>query len=160
MDQYGNFEFEDEQGQETGKGLRDARDAAAKEAKEAKAELAKLQKQLTERNLKDVLQSKSLNPGLAKWIAQDGVDGSDPAKVDEWLSSNAELIGYKPNINSTEEQGEPDARAAAFERMQGVQQNALPTDKFTEAVSALNGDKELSFEEASQVLRRAAGLGG
>lgn len=160
MGQYDGFGFEDNPNeQETGKTLREARDAAAKEAREAKAELAKLQSQLTERNLKDVLQEKSLNPGLAKWIAQDGIDGSDAAKVDEWLTQNAELIGYKPqDQQSSEGQGAPDARAAEFARMQAAQANALPAGQLSEAFAAIKGADELSIEDVNATLRRAAGL--
>lgn len=158
MGQYDGFEFEDgENGNEqlSGKALRDARDAAAKEAKELRAELVKAQKLLTERNLKDVLQDKSLNPGLAKWIAQDGIDGSDAAKVDEWLVANAELIGYKPK--DSEEKLAPDARATEFARMQGLQANALPAGKQTEAYSALSTAE--GIDDVNAVLRQAAQFG-
>lgn len=153
---YDGFEFEDPNGDEpTGKALREARDAAAKEAKELKDQLNKLQKQLTERNLNDVLQKKSLNPGLAKWIAADGIDGSDAAKVDEWLTANAELIGYKPA--ASEEQFVPDAQAVEFGKMQSLQANALPAGKLTEAYSAL--EKAEGIDAANAVLRQAAQFG-
>lgn len=158
MGQYDGFEFEDgENGNEqlSGKALRDARDAAAKEAKELRAELVKAQKLLTERNLKDVLQDKSLNPGLAKWLAQDGVDGSDVAKVDDWLNANAELIGYKPN--ASEEQTAPDARAVEFAKMQNLQANALPAGKDTEAYAALNTAE--GIEAMNAALRQATKFG-
>lgn len=157
MGQYDNgFGFEDNGSEElSGKALRDARDAAAKEAKDLKAELVKVQKQLTERNLKDVLQEKSLNPGLAKWLAQDGIDGSDTVKVDEWLTANAELIGYKPA--APEEQSAPDARAVEFARMQNTTANALPAGKLTEAFSAV--DKAEGIDAMNAALRQAAQAG-
>lgn len=158
MGQYDGFGFEDgTDGDEqlSGKALRDARDAAAKEAKDLKTELGKLQKQLTERNLKDVLQDKSLNPGLAKWIAADGIDGSDATKVDEWLSTNAELIGYTPKV--TDAQGAPDARQVEFGRMQNTQANALPAGKFTEAEAAVN--KAEGIDAMNAALRAAAQFG-
>lgn len=156
MGQYDGFEFEDGGNEElTGKALRDARDAAAKEAKDAKAENAKLVKLLTERNLKDVLQDKSLNPGLAKWIAADGIDGSDATKVDEWLTANAELIGYKPN--APEGQNVPDARADEFAKMQGLQANALPAGKDSESYAALG--KAEGIDEMNAALRQATQFG-
>ena len=157
MGQYDGFGFEDDNQTEelTGKALREARDAAAKEARDAKAENAKLQKQLTERNLKDVLQDKSLNPGLAKWLANDGVDGSDVAKVDEWLVANAELIGYKPK--DSEEQAAPDARQAEFARMQNLQANALPAGAQSEAYAAL--DKAEGIDAMNAALRQATKFG-
>lgn len=159
MGQYDNdgFEFEDDNnGQElTGKALRDARDAAAKEARELKTENAKLMKQISERNLKDVLQAKSLNPGLAKWMSVDGIDGSDDTAVEQWLTENAEVIGYKPA--TPEESSEPDARATEFARMQGSQANALPAGKFSEAAARI--ENATSIEEANKALREAAQIG-
>lgn len=138
MSQYDGFAFEDPNGSEnelTGKALRDARDAAAKEAKDLKAELAKLQNQLTERNLKDVLQGKSLDPRLARFMKSDGIDGSDEAAVDKWLTDNGDLVGYKPA--SAEEQGEPDARAVEFQRMTNAQVNAMPVGKFSDVMAGI-----------------------
>lgn len=157
MGQYDGFGFEDDNQneQESGKALREARDAAAKEAKDLKTELGKLQSQLTERNLKDVLQGKSLNPGLAKWIAQDGIDGSDPAKVEEWLTTNAELIGYK--AGTPDGPGEEDPRAAEFRRMQGAQDNALPAGKFTEAASQIEKAEEIA--DVNKILAQARQFG-
>lgn len=161
MGQYDGFEFEDgedgETGNESGSDLRKARDAAAKKARDLETKLAELTKQITERNLKDVLQTKSLNPGLAKWMSADGVDGSDATKVDTWLTENGALIGYKPE--ASEEQHEPDARAAEFARMQQASTNALPAGKFTEVVANINkatsGDKLTSIDEVNAELARA-----
>lgn len=138
MSQYDGFGFEDEnQGELTGKALREARDAAAKEAKDLKAELATLKGQLVERNLKDVLQGKSLDSRLARFMKADGIDGSDTAALDKWLTDNGDLIGYKAGEKSPEELGEPDARAAEFAKMQNVGANALPQGKFTESLAAI-----------------------
>lgn len=155
MGQYDGFDFEDDengaQGNESGSDLRKARDAAAKRAKELETKLADLTKQITERNLKDVLQTKNLNPGLAKWMAVDGIDGSDESKVDEWLTANGTLIGYKPE--ASEEPTEPDARAAAFAKMQQAQANALPTGKFAEVEAELS--KATTVDETNAILARA-----
>lgn len=158
MGQYDGFEFEDDenggQGNESGSDLRKARDAAAKRAKELETKLADLTKQLTERNLKDVLQTKNLNPGLARWMAVDGIDGSDESKVDEWLTTNSSLIGYKPE--ASEESGEPDARAADFAKMQQASANALPAGKLAEVEADIN--KATTFEEANAALARLRGM--
>lgn len=157
MGQYDGFEFEDEngaQGNESGSDLRKARDAAAKKAKDLEAQLATLTKQLTERNLKDVLQARDLNPGLAKWMAVDGIDGSDAAKVDSWLTDNAALIGYQPK--APEESNEPDARAADFARMQQASANALPAGKLSEVEAGIN--KATTVDEVNAELARLRGM--
>lgn len=154
MGQYDGFEFEDEnggQGNESGGDLRKARDAAAKRAKELESQLAELTKQLTERNLKDVLQAKNLNPGLAKWISADGVDGSDESKVDEWLNTNGALIGYKPEAPE-----EPDGRAEAFEKFANAQSNALPAGKLSEVEAGIA--KAETFEQMNAELARLRGM--
>lgn len=157
MGQYDGFEFEDEnggQGNESGSDLRKARDAAAKRAKELESQLAELTKQLTERNLKDVLQTKNLNPGLARWMAVDGVDGSDESKVDEWLNTNGALIGYQPA--ASEEPPENEDRAAAFAKFANAQNNALPAGKLAEIESAV--DKATDINEVNAALARARGM--
>lgn len=163
MGQYDGFEFEDEngdQGNESGGDLRKARDAAAKKAKDLEDKVTALTKQLTERNLKDVLQTKSLNPGLAKWMAVDGIDGSDVAKVDTWLTDNAALIGYKPA--ASDESDAPDERAAEFARMQNAQANAMPAGKFTEVVANINKatatGHEISIDAVNAELARARAM--
>lgn len=154
MGQYDGFEFEDQngnQGNESGSDLRKARDEAAKKARDLEAKVAELTKSLTERNLKDVLQTKNLNPGLAKWMSVDGIDGSDESKVDAWLTENSALIGYKPE--ASDEQKAPDERAADFARFQQAQSNALPAGKLSEAEAAVN--KAETFEDVNAALRRA-----
>lgn len=155
MGQYDGFEFEDGEngntGNESGSDLRKARDAAAKKAKDLETELSTLKAQLTERNLKDVLQARTLNPGLAKWMSADGIDGTDGAKVDAWLTENAALIGYTPK--TPEEQKVPDERAADFARIQNAQANALPAGKFTEIAAAV--DKAEGIDAMNEVLARA-----
>lgn len=156
MGQYDGFEFEDENGEQlSGKALREARDKAANEAKELKKQLDALQAQLTERNLKDVLQEKSLDPRLARFMKADGIDGSDPAKVDSWLSENGELIGYQPK-QAPEAPREADPLADEFTRMQNAEVNALPAGTLSEAMSAVQ--KAESFADVNAALRRAAGL--
>jgi hypothetical protein len=157
MGQYDGFEFEDEnggQGNESGSDLRKMRDAAAKRAKDLEAQLADLTKQLTERNLKDVLQTKNLNPGLAKWISADGVDGSDESKVDEWLTANAALIGYQPG--ASEEPPENDDRQAAFAKFANAQNNALPAGKLTEVAAGI--EKAEGFDAMNAELARLRGM--
>lgn len=157
MGQYDGFEFEDEngaQGNESGSDLRKARDAAAKKAKDLEAQLATLTKQLTERNLKDVLQAKDLNPGLAKWMAVDGIDGSDESKVDGWLTENAALIGFQPK--APEESNVPDARAADFAKMQQASANALPAGKLAEVAAGI--EKAQSIDEVNAELARVRGM--
>lgn len=155
MGQYDNgFPWEDDQNdneQNSGKALREARDKAANEAKDLKKQLEDAMAKLTERNLKDVLQGKSLNPGLAKWMKSDGVTGDDESAVDKWLTENAELIGYKPS--TPEEPAETDSRAAEFARMQGVQVNALPAGKLSEAASRVANAE--TIEDVNAALRSA-----
>lgn len=156
MGQYDDgFDWEDQndQQQNSGKALREARDKAASEAKELKKQLDDALAKLTERNLKDVLQGKSLNPGLARFMKADGIDGSDESAVDKWLTDNGELIGFKPN--APEEPAEQSAQAAEFARMQNVQVNALPAGKFTEAMSRLAAADGDNLADVNAALRSA-----
>lgn len=166
MSQYDGFGFEDEnQGELTGKALREARDAAAKEAKDLKAELATLKGQLVERNLKDVLQGKSLDSRLARFMKADGVDGSDDAAVDKWLTDNGDLIGYKAD-GTPEGSGQADPVATEFAKMQNVGANALPPGKYTEALAGIekatagtNNQGAINIDAVNAELRRLQAIG-
>lgn len=153
MGQYDDgFAWEDQNNteQNSGKALREARDKAVKEAREMQTKLDEALAKLTERNLKDVLQGKSLNPGLAKWMKADGVTGDDESAVETWLSENAELIGYKP---TPEEPAGTDSRADEFARMNNIQTNALPAGKLSEAAARVNAAE--SYEDVNAALRSA-----
>lgn len=146
------------------KALREAQKAAAKRAKELEEQVNKLTSQLAERNLKDVLESKGLNPALGRFIIKDGVDATDQAAVDAWLGENGSLFGFKPQDASPA--GEPEGPAdfdvaadptgelaAQYARMQSASQGALPNDRFQQATTELSGAK--SLEDIQAVLNRA-----
>jgi hypothetical protein len=80
---YDGFEDdENEDGSHGPKARATRRRLAAKRNKELEAQLAKLTSQLAERTLKDVLESKGLNPALGRFIIKDGIDATDQAAVD------------------------------------------------------------------------------
>lgn len=157
---YDGFEDDDEfEGQgNSPKALREAQKAAAKRNKELEAQLAKLTAQLGERNLKDVLESKGLNPALGRFIVKDGIDATDTAAVDAWLGENGSLFGFKPtDATPAEEQGpESDGLeelAAAQAQMQNASLGALPNDKYAQARTEIKGSK--TIDEAQAALDRA-----
>jgi len=96
-DDFDGFDYEDETPR-TPADLRKAQKAAAKRNQELEAQVAKLTSQLAERNLKDVLADKGLRPGLARVIAKEDVDLTDPAAIDAWLNdaANQEDFAFKP----------------------------------------------------------------
>lgn len=158
---YDDFDgFEDENEFE-GQGMaqvRAAGKAAAKRAKELEAQLAKLTAQLGERNLKDVLESKGLNPALGRFILKDGIDATDTAAVDAWLGENGSLFGFKPaDATPAEEQApEPDGLeelAAAQAQMQNASLGALPNDRAAQARTEIKGAQ--SIDELQAALDRA-----
>lgn len=158
---YDDFDgFEDENEFE-GQGMaqvRAAGKAAAKRAKELEAQLAKLTAQLGERNLKDVLESKGLNPALGRFILKDGIDATDTAAVDAWLGENGSLFGFTPaDATPAEEQTpEPDGLeelAAAQAQMQNASLGALPNDRAAQARTEIKGAQ--SIDELQAALDRA-----
>lgn len=159
-DDFDGFEDENEfEGQGNGMAqVRAAGKAAAKRAKDLEAQLAKLTAQLGERNLKDVLESKGLNPALGRFIVKDGIDATDTAAVDAWLGENGSLFGFKPTDATPAEGGsaEPDGLeelAAAQAQMQNASLGALPNDKYAQARTEIKGSK--TIDEAQAALDRA-----
>lgn len=139
------------------KALRDAQKAAAKRNKELETQLAKLTSQLAERNLKDVLESKSLRPGLAKTIAKEGVDATDPAAIEAWLSDTANqedfafsLAGDDSPADSDDDEADGHGElAAAQSRMQGASQGALPDDRIQQARGEIHAAKSMTDIQAA-----------
>lgn len=161
---YDDFDgFDDDENEGQGQGMaqvRAAGKAAAKRAKELEAQLAKLTAQLGERNLKDVLESKGLNPALGRFIVKDGIDATDTAAVDAWLGENGSLFGFKPtDANSTpaeEQSPESDGLeelAAAQAQMQNASLGALPNDRAAQARTEIKGAQ--SVDQIQAALDRA-----
>lgn len=160
-DDYG-FDFEDEDRDEreprSPKELRDAQKAAAKRAKELEAQVAKLTAQLAQRNLKDVLEEKGLRPGLARVIAKEDVDVTDPEAVDAWLNDPANQEDFAFSLDSgdgassaggDEVSEETDSIAAEYARMQNAAQNALPEGKYHEAAAAVEAATDVKSMQAA-----------
>jgi hypothetical protein len=130
-------DFEEQQEDRTPKGLRNAYDALKKKFEEQSKALEKVTGQIAQRNLKDVLAEKGLRPGLARVIAKEDVDLTDPKAVETWLSDPANqedfafsLDGGGANSGTTndgadgaEETGGYAAELAAF---QNAGNGALP----------------------------------
>lgn len=157
---YDGFVDEDEfegDNRQSPKALREAQRAAAKRAKELEEQVSKLTAKLAERNLKDVLEDKGLNPALGRFIIKDGVDATDEAAVDTWLTENGSLFGFTPAAETpVAEETEADAfgdLAAAQARMQDASLGALPDDRFSQARSEITGAK--SLDEIQAALNRA-----
>jgi hypothetical protein len=159
-DDFDGFEDDDYQDERVNgpKALREALAAAKKALKERDARLEQLTSQVASRNLKDVLESKSLRPGLAKTIAAEGVDTTDPAAIEAWLSDggNQEDFGFSlPAAGASPAEGELEEAdgledlAAAQARMQDASLGALPDDRFQQARTEITGAKSLDEIQAS-----------
>lgn len=155
------FGFEDDDERNAGpKALRDALKAANKRLAELEAANVKALGQLAERNLKDVLEDKGLRPGLAKWIAKDEVDTSDPKAIEAWLVENQEEFNFSLADASSNAagDGEQDSEQeseyeAGFARMQAGERNPLPADRVSEGHAQIKGAK--STAEIQAALDRA-----
>jgi hypothetical protein len=93
-------DFEEQQEDRTPKGLRNAYNALEKKFKEQAAALEKATGAIAQRNLKDVLAEKGLRPGLARVIAKEDVDLTDPKAVETWLSDPANQEDFAFTLSS------------------------------------------------------------
>lgn len=135
---FGDF---NEQGGEGLKQVRAAYNALKKQFDEQATALATATGQLAQRSLKDVLAEKGLRPGLARVIAKEDVDLTDPKAVDAWLSdpANQEDFGFSIGAAPAAE-GDPngdaggnDEYAATLAAIQGASNGAMPADRFAQA---------------------------
>lgn len=132
--------------------LRAAQKKAAKEAEALREQNAKLHAQLTRFTLRDVLEKKSLRPGLARAMVADGVDASDDNAINQWLAnpSNQEDYAFSLAQGGGSPQGQSGSNPAAdFAAFQNAQSNALPADhsKLSEAarlMDAASSDEEVA----------------
>lgn len=92
-DDFDGFDEYDEDNRDNGgqglKKVRAAYNALKKQFTEQATALEKATGQIAQRNLKDVLADKGLRPGLARVIAKEDVDLTDPKAVETWLSDPA-----------------------------------------------------------------------
>ena len=159
-DDFDGFDYEDDAPRGP-KELREAQRAAAKRAKELEAEVAQLKGQLAQRSLKDVLADKGLRPGLARVIAKEDVDLTDPKAVDAWLSdpANQEDFGFSISAAPAAEgapegdAGGDDDYAATLAAIQGASNGAMPADKFAQAEALIK--KATTPEEIQSALSAA-----
>lgn len=156
---YDGFDDDEDQEERSNgpKALREALAAAKKQLKERDERLEQLTSQVAKRNLKDVLESKSLRPGLAKTIAAEGVDTTDPAAIEAWLTdaSNQEDFGFSMAAADSPAEGDSagadglEELAAAQARMQDASLGALPDDRIQQARTEITGAKSLEDIQAS-----------
>lgn len=103
---------DDEMGNETHlvKDLRRQLKELAKERDALKTEVTEVRGAVRKRSVEEVLASKGVKKGLAKYVLADGVD--DEAGVEKWLAENGDLFGV------TVQEPEPDADDEAMASIQ------------------------------------------
>jgi hypothetical protein len=142
-------------------GLRKALEKAKREAKQAQAELAKerearatAEKAVKKSTLKDLLETKGVKPGLARWLEKDDVEAT-PEAVDAWLKENGEFFNVKADA--------PKDEAKQDEQHEEQQEIDAPEDQLPQdLVDALNASQQLDQAGISPsdvgAMQRLAGL--
>lgn len=157
------FDFEDEQDAPKGpKGLREAYDALKKKYGDLEAAHREVSGQVTERNLKDVLEGKGLRPALARVMKADGVDVADAAAIETWLNTPANQEDFAFSLaaegdGSSDQGGDESPEGAdehteladAHRRMQAATAGALPPNKFSEASAQIGQAESLDQIQAA-----------
>jgi hypothetical protein len=98
--QYEEYEDDDDFDTEEANGpanLRKALKRAEREASKLKDELASLRSESRTRTVKDVLETKGVNPKIAAFIP---ADADTPEKVALWLDEYSDVFGYQVNEQS------------------------------------------------------------
>ena len=148
-----NYDYEDDDLEDTGndlvKQLRKANKQKEKELAELKAQFESLNKSQRERAIKDALAARGVNTKIASFIPQD-IDPTEES-VSKWLESNADVFG----LQSTESQ-EPNvdpAQAKQYQRLtNAAEQGNSPSASADVMQKLLNAN---SKEELDDIIRQS-----
>lgn len=162
-DDFDGFDFDENAGGQGLKQLRAAYKALEKKYSDLETAHTTLVSQNSQRNLKDVLAEKGLRPGLARIIAKEDVDLTDPKAVDAWLSDPANQEDFQFSITAAPAaEGAPEGDAdngghaeyaAQLAAIQGASNGALPDAKFQQAEDLI---KKAGSQEEIQAALSAA----
>jgi len=145
--QYNDYDDDDDYGTEDSgpANLRKALKKAEKEAKAMRDELDSLRAQSRQRNVKDVLETKGVNPKIAAFIPAD-VDA--PEKIAAWLDEYADVFGFQAPAQS--DQQELSEGAVTQRRMDESTQSASTPGREEDMISRLTSVN--SKEELDQLI--------
>ena len=129
------------------KKLRKAKRADEKRIKELTEQLETLSKSQRERLVKEVLETKGVNPKAARLILKD-LDDVNEESVSTWLDDNSDLFGLKKEEQQKEEQS---MNLAALRQQDIVTQGALPPNRAEDLETKLNNAQ--SADEILALLR-------
>lgn len=132
--------------------------AAAKKATEElaaeKAARAEAEKAVKKSTLKDLLESKGVKPGLARWLEKDDVEAT-PEAVDAWLKENGEFFNVKADAPKDDSAGDGETQDEQGDDSPG---DELPEDlELALRASARLDQSGVSTSEVG-TMQRLAGL--
>jgi hypothetical protein len=143
--QYDDDDFDDEAVDNGPANLRRALKKAEKERETLKEELAGLKSNLRQRSVKDVLETKGVNPKIASFIPS-SIEA--PEQIAAWLDENADVFGFATQAQS--ETTETTENDAAIQRIESSTNSAVTpgrdADLFNKIASAS------SKEELAQLM--------
>lgn len=133
------------------KDLRRAKKADEKRIKELTERLEKFERQERESTVAKVLESKGVNSKAARLILKD-LDEVNEEAVNNWLSENGDIVGYKPEVEQPADK--PNVRE--FSRQDGATQFAATPDVSDEYVDMLQNYDGNSEEELLSIINSIA----
>lgn len=148
-----NYEYEDDddfdfesQSNDLVKQLRKANKQKERELAELKQQFTKLSKAQRERELSETLQSRGVNPKIAKFIPEDIADAS---AVDSWLAEYGDVFGVVPT-----EQAKPNVSAedaAAYKRITQTVDSGVTPEATADIMNRMLSAN--SKEELDEIIR-------
>jgi len=146
--QYDDDDFDDEVVDNGPANLRKALKRAEKERNALQEQLDAVKSNLRQRSVKDVLETKGVNPKIAAFIPS---DLEAPEQIAAWLDEYADVFGFAQAQSETTETSENDA---AIQRIESSTNNAVTpgrdADLFNKIASAT------TKEELAQIMGHAA----
>lgn len=119
------------------KKLRKAKRADEKRIKELTEQLETFSKAQREQTVKQVLEQKGVNPKAARIILKD-LDEVTEGSIDDWLSDNGDLFGYKPEVAERADSVD----RATLRQQDVITQGAMTPSRSEDIEARMDGDFE------------------
>ncbi len=137
MSEYDQWDDDNEDAREDIPDLRKAYRQMKKQNKELLEQLTNAQKQVRERSVKDVLQTKGLPPKVAALLPESVTTSEE---VEAWLKEYGDVFGFTSQEQETEQAKEPKApnpELEALSRISSTQQSGQPFSNDPDQIAGL-----------------------
>lgn len=149
-------DFEDGAETDLLKELRKANKQKNKQLAEIQAELQALREEKRTRTIKEVLESRGVNPKIASFIPKD-IDLNEES-LSNWLNEYGDVFGVQ-QVNQAEQTGLPTEFIDNYKRANATMESAIPADRERLIEAQLREAEKAGPDAVKEVIAKLAGSG-